>query len=265
MNLDNSNKRISNIIAGILVVVVVSVFIAIALGLIGENLYLEDKTSDPLLLWDLGNSDFVPIAQTCPGGEWDTDAGSIEVVQEDLADLFEFPLCFNPSDPQCEVNSLLDTWFRVYKVCGGYYPCDCGTQAFDLYQQNKLTGELEIVTSPGYYVGWSLDWHQLTAQEIADGYDGIVFTFDTIDDCCCTSYWIATINTDCNNPGCIDSNQWPDVPDDCTMGPTFSAEIPGKEIIAELTSTWCGCPVLGQRFVLILVQIFRIPDSRVNI
>jgi hypothetical protein len=86
MKLDNSNKRISKIIAGILVVLAVSIFIAIALGVDGSHLYIQEKMdplysgshinlvdnpSEILPSGDLGNNKFVPIAQICPGGQWE--------------------------------------------------------------------------------------------------------------------------------------------------------------------------------------------------
>jgi hypothetical protein len=262
MKIDSSNKRISSFIAGILIVFVAFVFIAIASGVVGNHLYIQNRmdareresnllevSSD--LSGDIGNKDFVPVAQICPGGTWDTEQGSITVVDEDLADLFVFPLCF---DPAVDTLSLLDDWYRIYRVYGGYVPCATGTQAFDLYQKGQ------IVTAPGYYVGWSIDWHMLTQEELEE-YEW----YDITDDCCAVEFWIATINVDCQNPGCLDSNQWPTVPVDCIPDFDPTTTIPLKDVVAELTSTWTGCGQPDQCFELILVQILRIPNSRINI
>jgi hypothetical protein len=210
----------------------------------------------------------------------DTAQGYIEIAKDiygdefqDLVDLFEFPLCFDPADQCNDIQSLLNSWFRVYKVCGGYYPCTSGTQEFNLYQYDKdfdnqdgTFGAYVIVTSPGYQVGWSLDWHMLDDVDFALGtYNGIDLTeLDTSDDCCCISYWVVTIDTSCDNKGCLNSNEFPTVPSDCETVPETLSGYLGKDIIAELEMTWCGCPDPSQCFELILAQITRIPNSRID-
>jgi hypothetical protein len=269
MKLNNSNKRISNIIAGILLVFVAFIFIALALGYTRDNLYLQDKMdlSDPSLVGNIGKNNYVPIAQNCPDVcLYDTLPGSIEVVAEDLVEDFEFPLCFDANS----VSDFVNAYYRIYKVCG-HYTLDGGE--FNLYQQNKETGELVKVSNGPTVVGWGLeaiefDEDDLSLDEFITGtHDPI--PMDWYDpqqpECCCTSYWVVILDTSCNNGGCLDSNQWPDVPDGCTLGPTFSAKIPGKDIHSEIKLKGYGCPLPGQRFVIILVQISRIPNSRINI
>jgi hypothetical protein len=276
MKLDNSNKRISNIIAGILLVFVAIIFIAIALGVFRDNPYLQDKI-DPLnsgSLFDLEddeNQDFVPVAQTCDDvARYHTVRGSVEIMPEsNLIDIascssFEFPLCINPCDS--EVQLFINDWYAIFEVCGGYMPNESMTQLFNLYQYNEEKDQWMSVSSDGTYIGWSLDWIQVQETHINDGW--ITSGIGTHNDipiiftpaaCCCYTYWVAIIDASCNNKGCIDSDQ---TPDSCG---TPQGYLPGKDLKLELVMGWCGCNDETQCFELILVQIFRIPNSRINI
>jgi hypothetical protein len=267
MKLDNSNKRISNIIAGILLVFMALVFIATALGVTGFHLYIQDKI-DPLKSgsqYNLEDNDFVPVAQYDYGlQQYNTVQGSITQVQEDLCVDFDFPLCINPSAQNME--SLLNVWYKVYEVCGGYEPDPCGTQQWNLYQWNKETNSWEIIGDGSTVIGWSLTWVEITDTDLLqaggsfdpDG-DGphVGFELDPenfVDDCCCYSYWVAIIDTSCANAACIDSNR--DI---------YGNIIPGKVLELDIIHEWTGCGDEDQNFVLILAQISRIPNSRINI
>jgi hypothetical protein len=264
MKLDNSNKRISNIIAGILLVFLALVFIATALGVVGYHLSIQDKI-DPLKSgsqYNLEDKDFVPVAQYDYGIQtYNTEPGSISQVQEDLCANFDFPLCIDPADQYVQ-DSLLNIWYKVYQVCGGYEPDPCGPQQWNLYQWDKDTNSWVIVGTDTQYIGWSLTWVEIqdTTQfsnfdPDGDGpHEGFEIQFEA-SECCCYSYWVCIIDYQtCMNKGCIDSNRDPD-----------GNIIPGKHLELDVIHAWTGCGDISQQFVYILAQISRIPNSRINI
>jgi hypothetical protein len=271
MKLNNSNKRISNIIAGILLVFVAIIFIAIASGVIRDQLYLQYKTN-PSSGVIVENNDFVPVALECPDLYYHTKPGCISVVDEELLDgsdylpEFEFPLCFNPANPEDEINTFINNWFRVYRVCGGYTPCEdqCHEWSFDIYQYNEEKNTYVRIGSDllGTEVGWGLTWSTIDPAVWVNPHtqQGI----DTQGDCCSTEYYYVTIDASCLNGACVDSDQWPEC--GCTATPlTPSAYIPYKALKVDFDMYWCGCVCEDQCFELILVQISRIPNSRINI
>jgi len=273
MRLCNSNKKISHIIAGILLVIVAIIFIAIALGVVGNHLYIQDS-ADPLYIGsqfdlvdnssrgeispsrDIGRHRFGSIAQSCTLGPFNTEQGSLDVVGGYYDDDLVLPLCI---EPDADGDGVIDTdftiftdWFVIIRSYGGYSPLECATQSFDLTQKGSL-----VTSEDGaYYIGWSLDWAQLTDDELA------TYGIDTCGDCCGVTYWIGVIDIEaCLNPGCLDSNQYPTLPCECDQLTGF---IPGKEVYAEITTTWCGCDELEQCFEIILAQMNRVPNSRIK-
>jgi hypothetical protein len=306
MESDSSNKRISNIIAGILLVFVAFVFIAIALGVVWDHLYIQDKMdplksgsqfnlvddpSDLSLSGDIGNNDFVPVAQNFPDlTRYHTEAGSITNIQDelldgatdfdgdgiiennididDLGDEFYFPLFIDPTDP-IEMGVFLNNWYKIVEVEGGYSPCldPSATQRFNLYQQDKVTGEwerVEYTDASGLttWIGWSLTWIPITLADISiltvdlSQYSHVDITLDPQINWNteCRTYWVAIIDTSCDNIGKVDSCQTPN-----------NVHLSGKALKLSLETTWKGCPDQTQHFVYLLVQIFRIPNSRINI
>jgi hypothetical protein len=315
MKIDNSNKRVSNVIAGILVVFVAFVFIALALGVVGNHLYIQNRmdplkrecnlvevSSDLSLSGDIGKTDFVSVDQDCPGGVYDTEAGYIHNIQHEFldgttdfdgdgtvenwdifstpegGDAFVFPLCFDPSY-DTKVDVYLSNWYKVFEVCGGYSPKPCSSY-FNIYQY-KSTGydEIGILNPDGItyaeWVGWKLTFVSLSKQDVIDIQDGSGFLLlsghapidlsgiNTDDDCCCVHYEVAIIDSSCNNGACVESNQLPDVPG-CEVDPCGTSGDLGKELTAWLNMTWTGCGSSTQDFDIILVQIYRIPNSRIN-
>jgi hypothetical protein len=264
MKLDNSNKRILNIIAGILLVFIALVFIATALGVTGYHLYIQDNvnTLNSGSRYNLEDKDFVPVAQYDYGiQQYNTVPGSISQVQEDLCATYDFPLCIDPADQYVQDN-LLNIWYKVYQVCGGYEPDPCGPQQWNLYQWDKDTNSWVIVGTDTQYIGWSLTWVEIldTTQNTwfdpdgAGPHEGFEIQFQAAE-CCCYSYWVCIIDyATCMNKGCIESNRDP-----------YGNIIPGKHLELDVIHAWTGCGDVSQQFVYILVQIFRIPNSRINI
>jgi hypothetical protein len=289
MKIDISNKRVSNVIAGILLVFVACVFIATTLGVVGNHLYIQHNfvEDSPVLCHsgDIGNTDFVPVDQDCLAGEFNTAQGHIYNIQHEYCDgldadgygydeEFIFPLCFEDPTPAV-FGDLFTNWYKLFEVCGGYEPKACSSW-FNVYQY-KSTGYSQIGTD-SEYIGWKLQFEEITKAEVQfaiDNTGGWYYPDDTtrapiyVGDislqgvCCCTSYWVAFIDSSCNNGACIESNQIPSTIPPCETDPT-SGEIPGKKLTVALNTTWTGCGDDAQDFDLILVQILRIPNSRIN-
>jgi hypothetical protein len=287
MKIDISNKRVSNVIAGILLVFVAFVFIATALGVVGNHLYIPDKM-DPLtsgsqfhLEDDRGKNDFVSVAQNFPDvAEYQTEPGYVANVQHEYVDgygaeglsAFEFPIFIDPS--LTTMSTLFDNWYKVFEVKGGYKPCDCafGVQRFNLTQDWDKDGVYEKVeytdpiTGKTTWIGWGLTFISITAPDpqvpstyaidlSSYGHNGVNLdpTYDWNQEC--RTYYVAIIDYQtCMNIGKVVSSVTP-----------AGVPIPGKEIKLSLQTTWTGCPAQNQHFVLILVQISRIPNSRINI
>jgi hypothetical protein len=200
MKLDSSNKRISNIIAGILLVFVAFVFIATALGVVWDHLYipdkmdplksgsqfhLEDDSSELSLSADIGKNDFVSVAQNFPDvAEYQTEPGYVNNVQHEYVDglgyeglpAFEFPIFIDPS--LTTMSPLFNNWYKVFEVKGGYKPCDCtlGVQRFNLTQDWDKDGVYEVVkytdpdTGKTTWIGWGLTIIPVTATDISINY-----------------------------------------------------------------------------------------------
>ncbi|MFX1349064.1 MAG: hypothetical protein ACFE92_10365 [Promethearchaeota archaeon] len=281
MKIDNSNKRVSNVIAGILLVFVACFFIALALGVIGNHLYIQDRvevSSDLSLSGDIGNKDFVPVPKVFDAkAYYHTEPGYIENFADGMCDdTFAFPLFIdpNPADPADNIDIFLNNWWAMFEVYGGYMPCDTGSQYFNLYQKDKVSGQWVKIggvdPDTGQYtvIGWSLDWYLLEMSEITvDGYfdpdnsgpHEPIYVGDLVFNTDCRTYWVAIIDTSCNNVAKVDS---------CTEpgGNPFDPcdHIDDKLLKLKLVTTWSGCGSPSQCFMEILVQILRIPNSRIN-
>jgi hypothetical protein len=298
MKLDNSNKRVSNIIAGILLIFVAIIFIALATGVVGNHLYIQDRmdllkrennlvevSSDLSFSGDIGNNDFVPVTQTFSDiARYYTAPGSITNFADGmLDDTFYFPLFIDPApaDPtaQAYIDSFLNNWYKIVEVEGGYIPCGTGPQYFNLYQKDKddpsgtnpwkKIGGVDPTTGLYTVIGWSLEWYTLDPTTDID-IDGFfdpdnsgphepIYVGDLIFNLDCRTYWVAIIDTTCNNVAKVESSTEPggDPFDPCD-------QIADKDLKLSLVSMWSGCGAPSQCFVEILVQISRIPNSRIN-
>jgi hypothetical protein len=288
MKLDSSNKRVSNIIAGILLAFVAFVFIATALGVVGDHLYIQDRmnplkresnlvdvSSDLSLSEDIGKNDFVSIAQNFPDvAEYQTEPGYVSNIQDEFVDgfgaegypAFEFPIFIDPS--LTTMDTLFESWYKVVEVKGGYKPCDCafGVQRFNLTQDADKDGNWETVSytdasGKTTWIGWGLTWIPIQQSDINIGsvdlssYGHLGVTLDPQIDWNkeCRTYYVAIIDYQtCMNIGKVVASVSPD------------GDLLGKEIKLSLQTSWTGCPAESQHFVLILVQISRIPNSRIN-
>ena len=243
----------SKLLTGILITSFLTVFaIGVGVGL-GLSLSLEngnsESTLEQVLKTSPGSGD-VPVGLSLIVDGFDTEQGSLEI--EEYSDVFDDPIVF----PLCVDPSFFANWWAVIKSTGGYAPVTCvgeGIQTFDLYQKDS------IVSAPGYYIGYKLTWTLVNDDYKEEG------------ECCSIDYWKVTIDTSCNNLGCLDSNQYPVISgipgltmDSSAYNPC-GLTIPDKDIEIRILSTWAGCPNENQKFDLILVQknhVLKVPNSK---
>jgi hypothetical protein len=267
MKIDDSNKRYSMIIAGIMVLSIVSIFVAYLSAIGGQNLHFSngfqilgvgtnprltegsaDKHSE-----DSRNSNPVPVAQNCTVGPFDTEAGEIEIIDcnfpyiDEYGNLLPLPLCIT--------NEMAQTWNWTVRVKGGYEPQDTfgywPLYGITFWQDKNKDGEPELIQ------GWNIDW---TRTVKCDG-------------CCSCWEWFGEPAW-CGNKVCLDSNQYPTLIG-CSgtycdiQVPDGQTEIPGKEVYMKIDTLWEGCPLDTQQFAIILAhkkdEISLIPNFRIKI
>jgi hypothetical protein len=260
MKLDDSNKRYSAIIAGILIISVASIFVANLMGLRGysirssSNLQLEsagipfcdENSKSGVIEGDSHNrTNDVHIAQWCEVDCIDTEPGKIEV-HEVYYDNVPLPLCVTAET--------VDDWYVIVNVTGGYEFTDGSIE----FYQGK-TGAKELVWNDciqGMYLGYDLD-----SMDVTDQYKPP----DCTEECCCCWKMIKIyVNPSCNNWACLDSNQMPEICGDCWF------EVPpvdlDKEVMIKIKTEWEGCPSPDQQFEIIYAHkncVHGIPNSRI--
>jgi hypothetical protein len=299
MKIDYSNKRNISIIAGILTAILASIFVAIALGVAGchlfnnetieaygigmppvseNNIPLTDFSEDGISISkNPDNKRVVSIAQEVDCAA-DTQVGYINLLGENI-----------PSQlPFCIEDTTVAGWHMFIESYGGYTPImdPAAWEAINGVPDGmRGVHQFDILTKDGYatcgntYIGYGLNFVDVSTdpayiQMLYDEYDVV---WDKI--CCCHKLYYVTIDTSCNNMGCIDSWYYPDLNfGSCTavmrsytddeVGVDSTMNIPGKQPSIEIKMTWCGCDEVDQCFVLILTQknfINGIPNSRFSI
>jgi hypothetical protein len=154
-------------------------------------------------------------------GPFDTAAGSIEIIHENLPGPdYEFPLCITQAD--------VDEFYMVVAVIGGYEPLGGSVLVFQ--DKNCLQGCIEI------------DWQPVDCH-VGDANGG-----EPCDDC--ITYWEAKLIV--NNPICLESNQAPTVGSDFTVCPSDIDLM--KDVWLCVKTMWTGCPLPDQQFIVILAH-----------
>jgi hypothetical protein len=264
MKMDDSNRRYSRIIAGILVLFVSSIFVANLIGFGGYSI----NSSNALQLQSAGipmfeesnnnlfgvnssrgeNND-VHIAQNCEIAGLDTEAGSIEYEDHYIDD--PIPLCLTPEE--------VEDWWMVVKVIGGY---ELVSGNLEIWQKGSKVYN-PCYTGPGaMYLGWDL----ATAEDVTDQYSGPGA-------CCCIRYYNLSLDPYlCNNWGCIESNQYPPECAGCdVIPPQGCGTIPGKDVTLKIWTTWQGCDQECQQFEIIYAHknyisgISQLPNKKIFI
>jgi len=234
MKIDDSNKRYSIIIAGILIGLIASIFLVITSGYWGLN--KSFNTTYPIDMGsyvDLdkkawkdhtsGNIKSVSVAEECSLADRDTEKGKIKPYTPFTNIPSKLPLCIN--------DSVVANWWIAYYVCGSYKPnkIDCSYYGFLDLSQTKATDK-----------------------------GGRVFirSYDITDVPCC---WKIVNFTGFDVIGDFElaSNYFPDVvPAGCVMTETApnADHTLGKPVKLDLTTYWKGCDSDYQKFKLILTQ-----------
>jgi hypothetical protein len=240
MKIVDSNKRYGTVIAGILLVFVVSIFVVSALGVGDYSLFSENNIHSREMLFIQDNDDIVSVAYSGELEDLETEPGTLEIVDFDY-DYEDSKL------PLCLTNAELSDWQIIVKSYGGYVPVTWwADQEAEIYQEKDLfwfwcydvpVGSLEI------------SWEKY--------YD---YT-DGDDECpeCCT-YWKGTFSLECGEVICLDSSQYPTV-EDTNVDGEWNVDKSGSigccnDVSISITSDWkpaCG-PLSCSRFELILAK-----------
>lgn len=226
MKINDSNKRYPYIIAGILVLSVLPIFVAFALG-VGDYKIFSDKGVPPVIagmpiILENNNSEDLSenIPKTSPGnGDVSVDQGILDedhtvepgqiILDEDnIPD--ELPICITPSWGE-------DKWV-VFKVLGGYTPQEFFGMLKISQQGTKFLNPCDL----GMWVGWGLvvtdSWEECPANG-GDPCDA------------CWVYYNVSFDTDCDNYICLDSSYDPN-------GDQYQKN---KDVTFTYDTLWYGC------------------------
>ncbi|MFX1321123.1 MAG: hypothetical protein ACFFAQ_05700 [Promethearchaeota archaeon] len=217
MKVDRVKLDIS-IVAGILLVLLVSIFLGFAL--VGGSLIKPDNIKPPInldykkLQVDIVGTDpylsgYNPIVSVAQEGCccMNTEKGEINIVAYNLPEVL--PLCLTQDD--------LLGYYVTVAVTGGYEPIG---GSITLYQKFENKGTIDIV------------WTNADPDVVS-----------------CVEYWTATLVL--NGEIILESNQWPDgaIP----VYPEYDT-IPGKCVCLDWTTLWQGCIEEKQQFELIQIH-----------
>jgi hypothetical protein len=233
MKVDDSNKQYLIIIAGILVFTVLSIFVVIAMGFGGHLIFKLDDTNSnngvfPLNSKDdfssnAGNRKIVSVPEKSVFGPFDTDPGEMEIIDQYL-----------PVDPlplKITDDYLDDFWVAV-GTYGGY---------------SWISGYIKVMQAKSDERIWDniVGYIEITATEIESPHGW--------------TYYNLTFSVDGNHPIILDSNHPPDSPlgDFWVKGPEYL----DKWVWLKVCTTWEGCPLPEQQFMVILLQIIIFPES----
>jgi hypothetical protein len=240
MKLNNSNKRYSNYIAGILVLTLLFILMGFLIGCWG--CCTNEKVGTPSVFplnsnFNTGNINREPAAQSPQSWFLDTERGTLTVTDAGFYDINDalivnmtsgagqFPLCITKSDGY---------YFNfTVETCGGYSPFDI--DPYDLCNYIELK-----------QCKWPDTWHKYRLHYTADNW-----TWIGSDTCC--DFWNLTVHVDadhyleemvswCNwqetDSICFESNH---PADDCSK--TLC-----KEVDVKLKTLWSGCLFEEQSF-----------------
>ncbi|MHA2400513.1 MAG: hypothetical protein ACXADU_16690 [Promethearchaeota archaeon] len=233
MEIESNNKRYYLIIAGILVFTVLSIFVVIALGFGGHFMFkLDDTYSNngvfPLNSKDdfsskTGNIEIVSVPEKGVFGPFDTEPGEMEIFDQNL-----------PTDPipLKITDEYLDDYWVVVGTYGGY---------------TWVSGYIKVMQAKSDERIWEniVGYIEITATEIEGPHGWTVYNL--------------TFSVDDDHPIILDSNHPPDSPlgDFWVKGP----EDLDKWVWLKVHTTWEGCPLPEQQFMVILTQITIFPES----
>jgi hypothetical protein len=254
MKIDNSNKSYSMIIAGILVMVVLSIFMAISLGVRGCSIYVQETAKTQYLAVQSQqrnatesnipeNNMIVSLAEKCEQSH-DTEPGCI--VKEHKEIPYDLPLCIT--------QDVIDDWWIMYKVCGGYEP-----EAKNWIWKD---GRKVIVTNN---YGW------IVLDQTKTGEGGYILitqkeiTYDSSLPCCCAYVNLSGFVLYCGQDIHLDSNKLPTGCQIYETGTNFDLD---KMVDLDIITNWEGCHLDTQEFRILWAHkdyFTGIPNSRIKI
>ena len=233
MNVDDSNKGSLIIIAGFLVFTVLSIFVVIALGFGGHLMFKLDDTSSNNGVFPLNsiddfskntrNVEIVTVPEKGVFGPYDTETGEMKIIDQHL-----------PVDPLPLkiTDEYLDNFWIEVGTYGGY---------------SWIGGYIKVMQAKSDENIWNniVGYIDITATEIEGPHGWTVYNL--------------TFSVDGNHPIILDSNHPPDSPlgDFWVNGPEYL----DKWVWLKVSTTWEGCPLPEQQFMVILLQIIKFLDS----
>jgi hypothetical protein len=226
MKIDDSNKRYSMIITGILLITTVVIFVTFTVGAM-DQIAFSDNGAQPTteggnndsenMLNNKGDDDLVSESKRGCDIKMKTEPGTIEVDYE-LSPCYELPLCF---DEQAELDELNRALNITLAVCGGYKPqTRSNLSLIQEYCGQVRYGEIDI------------DWVEY---QPADGKP-----------CCCWTYYYAVF-TNVPNICLIASTQMPtnNILPSCMSleDPSWpsSGHVESKKVDVDINIYWEGC------------------------
>jgi hypothetical protein len=263
MKLDSSKKGYSNIIAGILVIVVLSIFMVFLIGFWGNGISEQSGHRAPMFLplcsgdpSEESISGYNKIESIAQCGSWkvDVEKGYMNNVQVSWDGSYDLPICTTPTD-------VMTDWVLTIDVYGGYDPCTECDNYFHIYQQKNDEGALlhgVYMIDPTYFKWTSLG---LTAP---CGPETWQLTFENIPD-------VGGFALDADGDLQIDPEELIDCmlfdsnhkPFECKPGKCHL----DKFVTFDLCTCWQGCPCPTQKFVKILIHknyVSGVPNSRLK-
>lgn len=234
MEIENSNKAYQIIIAGILVIAVLSICVAFALGFGGLLKFKMDNANQYISVFPLnskddlssnaGNIEIVSVPEKGVFGPYDTEVGKMEIIDQVLP-LTPLPLKIT--------NEYLEDYWILVGTSGGYEWVD----GYIKVMQAKSDEIWDIVG----YINISLSETQVA---IPHGWTYFNLTFSVVG----------------NHPITLDSNH----PPVSALGDFKIWGAPdnlGKWVTLKVMTTWKGCPKPEQEFMVILSQKIMFPES----
>ena len=223
MGIGDTEQRHSNLVLGILIVLVAFIFVAFALVIGGTQHktqpvsigFFSEEVNKPELQ-EPKIENFVSVAKSgCIS--MDTEKGSITIddANTNLPDWEVLPLCITQAE--------LDNYYVTLRVTGGYEP-ECGCITFT--QKGVEVGKIDI--------DWGTPVHEP----------------------CYTDIYTATFSTATDIE--LESNQWPDYPAGLTFDSNYDIET-YKKVEVCLCTKWVGCHF----WLVLLQKIFsESPNSQ---
>jgi hypothetical protein len=270
MTLDSSNKRYSNIIAGILVISVLSIFMAFFMGFGDNNIYEQNRVQPEFVAIPYNSDEYTsncltgrkriePVTQ-CKTWSVDVKKGSMVIGQAYWDAPYQLPICTYAE----EVNK----WWMTVLVKGGYHPCTLCNEYIQIYQEDKANPG-SYLTDIYYINSADMDWGTPTPHATLCGVMVYNLTFTLSEDPLAAPFGkdidgdITTIDVDWGVAKCMlfHSNH---KPFPCT-GPTPRL---GKMVTLKLCTCWSGCGRPPQNFEVLLVHkiiVSGIPNSRLKV